>query len=137
MTAVEAERCSSEAVEALHSALSDPYGQWILKPRPLAQTESSWSGILDGTLRTLRIDRSFPAGAEPLSEGQDHLWIIDYKTADRSEKNLDAFFAEERSLYEAQLGDYGRIMRQTRHQRLQLRLGLYYPMLKRLIWWPA
>jgi ATP-dependent exoDNAse (exonuclease V) beta subunit len=137
MTAVEAERCSSEAVEALQSALSDPYGQWILKPRPVAQTETSWSGILDGTLRTLRIDRSFPAGPEPLSEGQDHLWIIDYKTADRGEKNLVAFFAEERSLYEAQLGDYGRIMLQTRHEGLQLRLGLYYPMLKRLIWWVA
>jgi ATP-dependent exoDNAse (exonuclease V) beta subunit len=133
----QAELCGKEAAAALAMTLIDPYGKWILKPRPEAQAETSWTGFLDGVSRTLRIDRSFYSGSEPLGEGTDCLWIIDYKTADHSESGLNHFFASERSQYEKQLEDYGRMMRLVHGENLKLRLGLYYPLLKRLVWWPA
>ncbi len=133
----EAEQCSKEATVALESALNDPYGRWILKSHPEAQTETSWTGVVDGAPRVLRIDRSFLSGPEPLSEGDEYMWIVDYKTADHSSFGLDVFFASERCQYERQLEDYGKLMRLVRGEDLKLRLGLYYPLLKKLVWWPA
>jgi ATP-dependent helicase/nuclease subunit A len=137
LPSAEAESCARRATEALEKALADPHGLWILKPHPEAQTESSWTGMINGVPRTLRIDRSFRAGPGPLSEGADCLWIIDYKTATHGESGLAAFLEAEKLQYAEQLESYGRMMRLAHGSDFRLRLGLYYPLLRELLWWPA
>ncbi len=133
----EAESCARVALGALQAALADAEGLWILSPHREAQTESSWTGLIDGDARTLRIDRCFRAGQEPGSDGSDFLWIIDYKTATHGQAGLATFLDKERLQYAEQLESYGRMMRLAQGPDLQLRLGLYYPLMQKLIWWPA
>jgi ATP-dependent helicase/nuclease subunit A len=87
------------------------------------------------TLSTLRGDRIFRGGAEPSSPEESHLWIVDYKTADHGPHGLDDFLRAEREKYESQLSAYARLMRQVHGEGLPLRLALYYPLLKKLLWW--
>jgi len=135
LSAGESQTCAKTALDAVEAALDDVGGRWLLGPRFEAQTETSWTGVLDGTIRTLRIDRSFRAGAEAFGEGNDHLWIVDYKTATHSESGLYDFFEGQRKLYKAQLETYGRVMRLAHGEDLPIRLGLYYPLLRHLDWW--
>ncbi len=137
LSAMEAKAIAGTAVQALEKAMADPVGLWILGSHHEAQTESSWTGVIDAAPRTLRIDRSFWAGPEPLSEGTDSLWVIDYKTGTHGPSGLQEFLDAERQTYGEQLESYGRIMRLLRGNQVQLRLGLYYPLLPWLIWWPA
>jgi hypothetical protein len=47
---------------------------------------------------------------------------------------VEEFLAEEQAKYGAQMETYARMM-QDRAQDGSLRVGLYYPMLARLVWW--
>jgi ATP-dependent exoDNAse (exonuclease V) beta subunit len=130
------------AVEAVFAAVNDPIGLWILGRHPGAQTETAWTGMLDGALRTLRVDRIFRAGNEPLTDGEDCLWIIDYKTAGRdfsgainSIGEAQDFMRQERSRYEGQLLSYGRMLRLARGNSIEIRLGLYHPFMPHLEYW--
>jgi ATP-dependent helicase/nuclease subunit A len=131
----EAEACANAAADAVRGALDDACGRWLLGPRFDAQTESSWTGMLNGVPRSLRIDRSFRAGPEALGGGRDYLWIIDYKTATHGESGLADFLGTQRMQYRDQLESYGTLMRLVHGHDLQLRLGLYYPLLKYLDVW--
>ncbi len=129
----EAESIARNAVQALEMALADPVGLWILGSHHEAQTESSWTGVIDGVPRTLRIDRSFRAGPDPLSEGENCLWVIDYKTATHGPSGIAEFLETEKRQYAEQLQSYAEIMRFAHGVQSQLRLGLYYPFLPRLV----
>jgi ATP-dependent helicase/nuclease subunit A len=133
----ETDSVAQSALLALQNAMADPTGLWILNSHPEAQTESSWTGVIDGAPRTLRIDYSFRAGAEPLSEGADFLWIVDYKTATHGISGVEAFLDAEKQQYAEQLESYAKIMRLAQGNELRMCLGLYYPFLRRLVWWPA
>jgi ATP-dependent helicase/nuclease subunit A len=82
----------------------------------------------------VRMDRVFFAGHRPLDARSDFLWIIDYKTATHGREGMEKFLVEERLKYDAQMAAYARIMR-DRVENGRLRVGLYYPMLTRLVWW--
>ncbi len=113
--------------------LKDPVGRWILKVHEDATSElalTSWEERRSG----VRLDRVFWAGDEPLSEGRDYLWIVDYKTATHGREGMEEFLAEERAKYEAQMNAYAQMMK-DRALEGRLRVGLYYPMLTRLVWW--
>lgn len=136
----EAERQSANAVDAVKSALEDEIGRWILSPKLSAQTETSWSAWVrsqevEETLQTWRGDRIFRAGAEPGSWGATHTWIVDYKTAQRNNVDLENFLSAERERYQQQLATYGQLVRKIQGETEQLRLALYYPLLKKLLWW--
>jgi ATP-dependent exoDNAse (exonuclease V) beta subunit len=136
----EAAAVAITAVQALDQTLSDPVGLWILGPRRASQTESSWTGMIEGAPRTLRIDRSFFAGPEPLLPNfflhdESCLWIIDYKTADHGSAGIEQFLDAERLQYAAQLESYAGILRLAYGAETPIRLGLYYPFLPRLTWW--
>jgi ATP-dependent exoDNAse (exonuclease V) beta subunit len=133
----EAEFIARNAVQALEMALADTVGLWILSSHHEAQTESSWTGVIDGVPRTLRIDRSFRGGPEPLNEDKSCLWVIDYKTATHGPSGIAEFLDAEKLLYAEQLQSYAEIMRLMNGGEAQLRLGLYYPFLARLVWWPG
>jgi ATP-dependent helicase/nuclease subunit A len=136
----EAAVIANKAVQALEETLSDPTGLWILSSHRESQTESSWTGMIEGVPRTLRIDRSFIAGPEPLLsesslQGESCLWIIDYKTASHGPSAIEEFLDAEKLQYAAQLESYAEILKLANGAETQIRLGLYYPFLARLVWW--
>ena len=47
---------------------------------------------------------------------------------------MEEFLAEERAKYGAQMNAYARMMA-DRAPEGRLRVGLYYPVLSRLVWW--
>ena len=125
----------SDILPTLSATAFDPYGRWVLGPHPDAQSEASWTGWIDGTLRTLRADRIFRAGAEPLNAGSEYFWIVDYKTTQYSGTDTEGFLAQQRQLYEPQLVQYGKALRKLYGEALQLRYALYFPRMERLKYW--
>ena len=137
---LERRKSSSTAAEALELALNasrSPQGQWILSPHADAASEVRWAGIVSGGLRTVRVDRVFRAGLDPVSEGQQAWWIIDYKTAcdPNSDHDADAALPALRELFAPQLEAYGQILRNLHGPDAILRAGLYYPRMLLLDWW--
>ncbi len=101
----------------------DPQGIWILEPSSAGSVETSWTGWLDGSVRTLRVDRIFRARREPLSDGDDCIWIVDYKTASSaSPADVRSSCAKRQERYEEQLQSYGRVLRMSRGNTFDLRL---------------
>jgi ATP-dependent exoDNAse (exonuclease V) beta subunit len=127
------ERLAARVVDALNNLLADPVGRWILNSHEDAASElalTSW----EDRRNSVRLDLVFLAGDKPMDEGRDCLWIIDYKTATHGRETVDEFLASERVKYEAQLDAYA-LMMQDRVEAGKLRVGLYYPLLARLVWW--
>ncbi|HTA79275.1 MAG TPA: UvrD-helicase domain-containing protein [Terracidiphilus sp.] len=130
---------NSVAARALKIALQasdDAIGQWILSPHARAASEASWAGVVADSLRSVRVDRIFRAGLDPLSVGEDAWWIVDYKTAHA--ENLDPSAAKStlRSLFAPQLEAYGALLRKLPGGDLPIRAGLYYPRMSLFDWWP-
>jgi ATP-dependent helicase/nuclease subunit A len=131
LAAHRAKQLASRVRTALENTLRDPQGLWILAPHKDASSEfalTSWTEARSN----VRLDRNFRAGATPLAEGDDHLWIVDYKTTTHRGGSIAEFLASEREKYSAQLQTYA----QTIHgESRKIRLALYYPLLPQLIWW--
>lgn len=137
---------ADRVLQAMQATLADPVGRWILAAHPGAEVEYALSTSQATDIATVRMDRTFLAGSEPLAAGSDHRWIIDYKTRPvdsirQSQHNLEEELAAERLKYQKQLDTYARYIRAARKQDSEatpqpIRLGLYYPQLQKLIWWP-
>jgi ATP-dependent exoDNAse (exonuclease V) beta subunit len=126
---------AAKAFEFALKASENPYGQWILSPHTDAASEASWAGIVAGGLRTVRVDRIFRAGLDPLSEGDDAWWIVDYKTAHADNLSPSASLPELRKLFAPQLESYAEVIRNLYGKNSPIRLGLYYPRMLLLDWW--
>ncbi len=116
---------------ALENTLRDPEGLWVLSPHTEASSElalTSWTE----TRKSVRLDRVFRAGATPLASGDDYLWIVDYKTTAHGHEGVEAFLAEERAKYAAQMETYAHTIKSVTSK---VRLALYYPMIPSLTWW--
>lgn len=100
---------------AMTNMLHDPRGQWILHPHSEAQSEFA----LCIKQKTIIIDRTFvdEAGTR---------WIIDYKSADLTDLDLETFLESERKQYEKQLFEYYQAMREI--DQRPIKIGLYFPM---------
>jgi ATP-dependent helicase/nuclease subunit A len=127
------ERLVPRVKTALTNMLQDEEGRWVLSQREEASNELSLSAWNDAR-SSVRLDRVFYSGALPMATGAGHLWIIDYKTATHGREGLDEFLAEERMKYGEQMKTYARMLR-DRVEEGRLRVGLYYPMLPKLVWW--
>jgi len=115
------------------TTLQDPSGLWVLSAHRDAASEhalTSW----DEVRSNVRLDRVFRAGPEPLAKGTEHRWIVDFKTTTYSGSDMEAFLLRERDKYASQLATYARIVRDSTDD-FSVRLGLYYPLLPKLIWW--
>jgi len=127
------ERLVTRVKAALNNTLQEMEGLWVLNASDEASSEyalTSWAEKRS----SVRLDRVFLAGSEPLMGGNDHLWVIDYKTSTHGREGINEFLAKERTKYGPQMEAYARMM----HDRVQtgkLRVGLYYPAIPRLIWW--
>jgi ATP-dependent exoDNAse (exonuclease V) beta subunit len=125
----QAESLTAEAMRLALNTSNDPTAAWILSPHPGAASEIRWTGVLDGTIHSVQIDRLFQAGSALHSEGESVWWIIDYKTAHapaalpNASPNLTAL----RSLYARQLEIYSRVLRNLYGANAAVRAGLYYP----------
>ncbi len=131
-------QADSVAADALHLALQaiqDAHGQWILSPHPGAASEASWTGVLDGKLRTVRIDRIFRAGRDPLSEYEQSWWIIDFKTAHEDALDPAEALPRLRRLFAPQLEAYAAVLRSLHGTGASIRAALYYPRMALFDWW--
>ena len=126
-------RESQRALHALTTALTDPTGLWILSLHPQAASETA----ISTQLHSLRADRTFLAGPTPLSAADTHIWIVDFKTAQLNSRSDANFEQTELSKYRPQLEAYAAIRRQLPGGHLPIRLGLYYPLIPRLLQWPS
>lgn len=122
---------SSRVLKALENTLRDIQGRWILGAHKEASSELALTSWAEAR-RSVRLDRIFRAGAMPLAEGDDYLWIVDYKTTTHSGEGMEAFLASERAKYNAQMQTYAQTINRAGRK---MRLALYYPLLSQLTWW--
>ncbi len=127
-------RLTREVATALRNTLTDPAGLWILHPHPAAASEFSRTLWPAQQPQTIRVDRLFLAGSDPLSHHTDCLWLIDYKTATHGRGNLGDFLAQQRRIYAPQLETYARVLH-GHAGATYVRLALYFPLLRELLWW--
>ena len=129
-----ATREALRANRALLMALGDRMGAWILSPHESAASEHSLTMESPEAPR-LRVDRTFVAGDEPISAGESCIWIIDFKTSEQGSRSDEEFEAGEITKYRAQLEAYASVRRSLPNGQLPIRLGLFYPLVPRLIFW--
>jgi ATP-dependent helicase/nuclease subunit A len=112
------------ALTAVANTLDDPRGRWILgvnEAQQEAHSELALSGVIDGEVRNIVIDRSFvTAGTR---------WIVDFKTSSHEGGGLDEFLASEVERYRVQLQRYAKLMRGYRPNE-PIKAALYFPLLK-------
>jgi ATP-dependent exoDNAse (exonuclease V) beta subunit len=131
----QATRVAADALRLTLSAAGDPVAQWILAPHPEAESEANWTGVVDGRLTGVRVDRVFRAGLEAQAEGTAAWWIVDLKTAHPADVDAAAALPELRRLFAPQLEAYAHILRNLHGTDAVIRAGLYYPRMLALDWW--
>lgn len=126
------QRETPRALAALRNALEDPIGRWILSTRHSAASEHAIASVHASVLRA---DRTFVAGGAPLLDGDDSMWIIDFKTTEQGSRSLERFEQDEQLKYHAQLDRYASVLRDISPEPRPIVLGLYYPLIPRLLHW--
>jgi ATP-dependent helicase/nuclease subunit A len=117
-----AERPAAAAViaTALQRTFADERGRWILAPHGQARSELPLTGLSEGRLRSVVIDRSFV-------DASGTRWVIDYKTSRHEGGGLEEFLGQEMQRYEAQLRTYAALARALGPE--PVRAALYFPLL--------
>lgn len=131
----EVQRATKTVLRALKNLLSSAEGRWILMPHPEAESEVAWRTGNGETIRRVRLDRSFFAGPLPLAPGKETLWIIDFKTGDRTASEQETFLQQEKQVYRAQLEEYGHLRASTLPAGTPIMLALSYPLMQRMVFW--
>jgi ATP-dependent exoDNAse (exonuclease V) beta subunit len=132
---IQAGKIAAQALAQALSASQDLIGAWILSPHAQADSEIRWTSLHRGQLRTVQVDRLFRAGSQPQSEGVDHWWIIDYKTAHAGNLDPAAALPELRETFAPQLEAYAEVLRKLHGKEARIRAGLYYPRMSQFDWW--
>lgn len=130
------EHHTQTVLRALRGTLTDPMGQWLLGGRSEAHNEFSLT-TLHERVEHYRIDRIFRAGSSPQECGNDYVWLVDYKTATYNGDSDDEdarqdFLEQQKRMYEPQLRRYSQLIGEV-----PVRLALWFPLMKRLVWWTA
>ena len=106
---------------ALSATLADERGRWILAAgHRAAHSELALTGLAEGRLRSVKVDRSFIA-----ADGTR--WVIDYKTSRHEGADLEGFLEQELERYRPQLTTYAALARALGPE--PVRAGLYFPLL--------
>ncbi|GAC1458581.1 MAG: UvrD-helicase domain-containing protein [Steroidobacteraceae bacterium] len=105
---------------ALQRTCADAQGRWILAPHRQARSELPLTGLSEGRLRSVVIDRSFV-------DENGTRWVIDYKTSRHEGGGLEEFLAQELQRYEPQLRTYAALARALGPE--PVRAALYFPLL--------
>ena len=118
---------TSRVVAALHSALEDPHGRFVLGAHEDARSELTLTLRSGDALEHVRLDRTFVADGER--------WIVDFKTSRHEGGDRAAFLDSEVERYRPQLDRYAAALAAI--ERRKVRVALYFPLLKELRTWPA
>jgi len=114
-------RAQASVLAALRQTLADERGRWILdSAHPQAHSEWELSGVSEGRLRSVVIDRCF-------IDEQGTRWVIDYKTSAHEGGGLSEFLEQEIERYRTQLATYRDLARALGAQ--PVRAALYFPLL--------
>jgi ATP-dependent exoDNAse (exonuclease V) beta subunit len=136
----EAATKAKEIQQVLQTVARDRDARWLLAAHPMpedihAAFEIPLTATYRNEIRRVRVDRMFLAGAAPHAPGQDCLWIVDFKTAQPGQRDKETFLANERELHAEQLHTYADILQSMYPSCLEIRVGLYYPLLPHFAWW--
>ena len=63
------------------------------------------------------------------------MWIIDFKTTEQGSRSPERFEQDEQLKYRAQLERYASVLRELSPEPRPIMLGLYYPLIPRLLHW--
>jgi ATP-dependent exoDNAse (exonuclease V) beta subunit len=128
--AAELEEAAGRVRAALANVLEDARGRWLLDGHHAeARSEQALTGVLDGRLVSVVLDRSFV-------DNDGVRWIVDYKTGMHAGADVEAFLERERERYAPQLERYARLLAAGAERR-PIRLGLYFPLLRGWREWGA
>jgi ATP-dependent exoDNAse (exonuclease V) beta subunit len=134
-----ANRIAAQTLEIVLQAAGDPLAQWILAPHADATSEVRWTGVVEGSLRTVQVDRVFRAGLAPQTTGksqsEETWWIIDYKTAHEDGLDTASALPELRRQFAPQIEAYAAILRNLRGKDIHLCGALYYPRMALFDYW--
>ena len=107
--------------EALENMIDDDRGRWLLGAHREAANEYAVSGVYDGALINIVIDRTFV-------DDSDTRWIIDYKTSSHEGGASGEFLDREQARYRDQMHTYAALMANL--DARPIRLALYFPLLR-------
>ncbi len=133
------DRETARAVRALQATLLDATGLWVLAPHVTSWTERTLQLSASSPRTapsTLRADRLFLGGSEPLSLGDTHLWVVDFKTSEQGGHAEATFLAAERRKYTDQLETYARACLAAEGVVRPVILALFYPLIPQMVYWP-
>jgi len=110
---------SEQVVLCLQQALNDERGRWVLAAHPEARCELPLTGVFEGEIINLILDRTFV-------DEQGRRWIIDYKTSAPAQgQSLDEFIVEQQQYYRPQLERYALFM--AGMESRPIHLAIYFP----------
>ena len=105
---------------ALAATLADERGRWILdNAHAEAYSEYPLIGMVDGRLRSVRVDRTFV-------DAEGVRWIIDFKTSEHAGGDLEGFLDAQREKYRGPMAVYRALF--ARLDPRPIRAGLYFPL---------
>ncbi len=130
-----AQSLARKAMETALSAAREPQGGWILSPHPDAANEVAWTGLIEGKVRTVRVDRAFRGGLAPMQPGDSAWWIVDYKSAHEEAAEPEELLRKLRTQFAPQLALYAQVLQAMEGEQIPVRAALYYPRLRLLDWW--
>jgi ATP-dependent exoDNAse (exonuclease V) beta subunit len=115
------EGAAADVVEALTRTVEDERGRWILSgEHRQAGSELALTGMADGRLTNVVIDRSFV-------DGDGTRWVIDFKTSPHEGGQLEDFLGSQLERYRGQLEKYAALARGLGPE--PVRAALYFPLL--------
>ncbi len=113
--------------DAIENLKADLKADWIFSSAH-HQVKREWplTGFIDNAFSSIVIDRSFV-------DQHGIRWIVDFKSSRHKGGDVQAFMAREKTRYQQQLEHYANIVRmleQHETKRNEIKLGLYFPLLK-------
>jgi len=118
---VELDSACRRVEQALLHFTGDDRGRWLLADHELQQNEYGVSGVLQGRVVNIIVDRTFV--------DQDGVrWIVDYKTSSHEGTDIEGFLDLQQGRYRQQLEKYGTLFQNMEDR--PIRLGLYFPLLQ-------
>jgi ATP-dependent exoDNAse (exonuclease V) beta subunit len=105
--------------EALSNTLNDERGRWLLSPHPQHRCEFAVSGVIEGRLEHVRVDRTF------IEDGTR--WLIDYKITEQLGGDPRRFVKMQVEKYRSDMQRYVRVLRAFDSRPVQC--ALYLPLL--------
>ncbi|HKQ30114.1 MAG TPA: 3'-5' exonuclease, partial [Burkholderiales bacterium] len=115
------EAAAKRVTNALASVLADDRARWLFDAWPQARSEYALTGVLDGRVISVVLDRTF-------IDNEGVRWIVDYKTSGHEGGGVEGFLDSEHERYAGQLNRYARLL--SIKEKRPVKLGLYFPLLR-------